>query len=240
MHPVSPRPALRRLTATVAVVVAALAASTAAAPAYAAPTELEFSANGIAWSTTPLASVFPADMALIPGGTESQLIYLRNARSAPTSVVVVISDITVDSTELGDGLTLAASDFGSGGFGARPISSIEKCAEVAPRRDLAPGEVLAVRLDVALADWLSDGQGQASRADFRLIVGMGDREAPVTPDGCPTVASIIPAFPDTSGSQIASTGVTPPYAALSFAGFALGVGWILIVAARRRRREKTE
>ena len=229
---------LRRVVAAATLVIATAAGVLVAAPASAAPPALEFSRDGVSWSTSPLASVFTSEVVLVPGGSASQMVYVRNLRSTPTSVVAVVTDISVDDLDLGAGLTLATTDFGMGGFGAMPISDVEKCAVIAPRRDLAPGDVLAVRLDIALASWLTGGQGQAGTADFRLLVGAADRTAPVTPEGCPSVAASIPLLPGTaSEGRIAATGATPPYAALSVAGFALGVGWILIVAARRRRKK---
>lgn len=231
---------LRRLPTIVAVLAAVVASTLVAAPAQAAASAVEFSADGVSWSANPLASVFPADFRYVPGDVTSSTFYVRNARSAPTSLLVVVTDVSYSDDEIGDALTVSATDFGIGGFGAKPIRLVEKCAEVSTRRDLAPGEVLAVRIDVALSSTLDGAQGQLGRADFRLLVGQADREAPLTPEGCPTVGSLMPAFPGTGeASTIASTGATPPYAALGFAGFALGVGWMLIIAARRRRRNTT-
>src|SRR5690606_31395757 len=162
--------------------------------------------------------------------------HLRNARSTPISIMVAVSDVTVDDTEFGTALTLAATDFGAGGFPATSIGAIKECTVVAPRRDLAPGQVFGVRLDLAVSTWLSGERGQTSDAAFDLLVGMADLNTPIAVDACLSAAASIPAFG--GGGQIASTGVREPYAALGFAGFALGAGCMLIVMVRRRRRKK--
>jgi len=225
------RQALAVLAATVGMLVAA-------APAQAAPNVLEFSTDGVAWSPTPVSSVFSSGFRYIPGDTESSTIYVRNARSVPTSVMMAITDVTYDDTEFGTALSLAASDFASGGLPATSIGAVPQCTIIAPRRDLGPGESFAVRLDIAVASWLSDGHGQSSSANFRLVVGMADRDTPIAANACLNAAASIPAFGN--GGRIASTGVQEPYAALSFAGFALGAGCVLIVMVRRRRRKTTE
>lgn len=229
---------LRALTALGAVAMVAAALLTPSGLARAAAPTLEFSTDGVSWSATPLASVFASGFRYVPGDTETATVYVRNVRSIPTSVMAAVADVTVDDTEFGTALSLAATDFATGGFPATSLGAIAECTVVAPRRDLAPGEVFAMRFDLAVATWLSGANGQASTANFRLVIGMADLDSPIASDTCLNAAASIPAF--TRGGTIASTGVQEPYAALGFAGFALGAGCMLIVmAARRRRRSRT-
>src|SRR5690606_5542743 len=147
----------------------------AASPAQAAPHALEFSTDGVTWTSTPVSSIFTPGFSYIPGDTESSTIYVRNVRSVPTSVMMAITDVTFDDTEFGTALSLAATDFATGGFPATSIGAVPECTVIAPRRDLGPGESFGVRLDIAVATWLSDGHGQSSSANFTLVVRSEER-----------------------------------------------------------------
>jgi len=198
---------------------------------------LLYSRDGVSWSTSPLPSIFPSGMTLVPGDVVTSTIHLQNNRTVTSSVLVVISDIEVDDPDLGAAFTLAATDFGTGGWTTTPIYDLEDCAVIMPRRDLAPGERVSFRIEAAIEPALTGSQGQSSEVRFNIRAGLGDLSAPVTPQGCPTVAGVIPLVP-ASGGTIASTGAQSPEGALVLAGMALGGGWLLILAARRKRREK--
>jgi hypothetical protein len=228
---------IRRTLAGLAALATTVGLLVAAAPAQAAPHALEFSTDGVTWSATPLGSIFGTDFRYVPGDTESSTIYVRNVRAVPTSVMMAITDVTYDDTEFGTALSIAATDFASGGLPETSIGAVPACTVIAPRRDLGPGESFGVRLDIAVATWLTDGHGQSSSANFSLVVGMADRDTPIAANSCLNAAASIPAFGN--GGRIASTGADEPYAALSFAGFALGAGCVLIVMVRRRRRKTT-
>ncbi len=230
--------ARRGLAALAAVALGLGGIALGAAPASADDANpLLYSSDGISWSTSPLASIFPAGLTLVPGDVVTSTIHLRNNRAVTSSVLVVISDIQVDDADLGRVFTIAATDFATGGWSTTPIVDLAECAVIVPRRELAPGETVSLRIEAAIEPALTGGQGQSSQVRFNLRAGLGDPSAPVTPQGCPTVAGVIPLLPN-AGGTIASTGAESPEGALIVAGMALGGGWLMILAARRRRREK--
>lgn len=225
------------IAALAGLALAAAGVAVTAAPASADDANpLEYSSDGVSWSTTPLASVFPAGFAFVPGDSLSSTIYLRNNRAVTSSIVVVISDLDVSDTELGQALTLSATDFASGGWASTPIADLRNCTAIMPRRDLAPGEVVSVRIEASLDPSLTGGQAQSTHARFNVLAGLADPSAPAAAAGCPTIAGVIPSLPN-AGGTIASTGAQAPAGALMVAGMALGCGWLMILAARRRRRE---
>ena len=236
---------IRRAATAALVLVAGVTVALTASPAQAASAPLEYSTDGITWSATPLASLF-TDVRFVPGDEQSRTIYVRNARGVPTSIMMAVSDITSDDNEFGTALTLAATDFASGGMPATSIAAIPQCRVIVPRRELGPGETMAVRLDLAVAPWLSGGNGQSGTANFSLLVGMADRDTPIAATGCLKAKAVIPAFDGADGTggagggSMAFTGAQEPYAALTIAGIALGAGCFLIVLATRRRRRTEE
>ncbi|GMA91890.1 hypothetical protein GCM10025869_24190 [Homoserinibacter gongjuensis] len=133
---------IRRTLAGLAALATTVGLLVAAAPAQAAPHALEFSTDGVTWSATPLGSIFGTDFRYVPGDTESSTIYVRNVRAVPTSVMMAITDVTYDDTEFGTALSIAATDFASGGLPATSIGAVPACTVIAPRRDLGPGRAL--------------------------------------------------------------------------------------------------
>jgi hypothetical protein len=218
----------------------------AASPAHAATLPIQFSTNGTVWQTAPLSSVYPGGYIIVPGGTLSSTIYLRSTDPNPAAMTVAVRDVTTSNAALGANLTLSSSPSVGAGLAPTPFSSIPNCTIVSQRNVVTTGQVVSVTLTTTLSSALTGQNATLSNAAFNVVVGMSDPAVNVGVAGCPGGGAVIPATPTppstpagTAGpGVVAMTGSDLLYPSLVVAGVALGVGWILVMVGKRRRRQE--
>ena len=233
---------VRAAAVAVLAVVGALVAPVA--PASAAPLPIEYSANGTSWSSTPLGSVFPSGMRIVPGDEISATIYLRTTRTAPTELSVLLTGLTVDDPAFGSNLVLGSTP--NMGFGLAPtvFDRITACTPMLTRTAVAAYQVVALTVTVGLSADLPAQVAQNATANFNLVIGVSDTGVGAPVPGCS--GPRIPATPGggstasaggADGRTVAHTGSDVTYPALAVAAVAWGVGWIFVMIGRRRRRQ---
>jgi hypothetical protein len=231
---------LSRLAGVLAL--AGVAVLTPAAPASAAA-PLEYSVDGVTWSATPPASLFPS-MTVVPGDSETVTLYLRSTRGVDSVLTLVLRDATASDPIFESGLALEGNDDTGAGLPLTAFARIADCTAAIPPRTVAPGEVVPVTFDLAMSSALRAEQAQNAWLRFELVIGLADPGAPRDAVGCP-IGSVIPGVPPGAGSgggaagSVAVTGsdVAPRTAVVAVA--VLAAGGILLLVARRRRREAT-
>ena len=229
----------RAASVAVAAIVGALVAPVG--PAAAAPLPLEYSADGTSWSATPLMSVFPSGMRIVPGDEISSTIYLRTTRTAPTELSVVLTGLIVDDPALANNMVLGSTPNMGFGLARTAFNRIRTCTPVLTRTAVAAYQVVALTVTVGLSADLPARVAANANAHFNLVIGMSDTGVGAPVPGCsgPT----IPATPGTRGAatgadgSIAHTGSDVTYPALAVAAVTLGAGWIFMMIGRRRRRQ---
>jgi hypothetical protein len=224
-----------------------------ATAAHATHLPIEYSSDGVHWQTAPLASVYPDGFVIAPGDSQSSTVYLRSTDPDPVALTLAVRDVTTNNAHFAGGLSLSSTSNVSAGMSARTFDDIPDCTHVSPREVVTTGQVVALTLTTTLSDALSARDATGSLASFVLVVGMSDPAVGVGVAGCPSNGGIIPATPadpddpdDTQGTGgsggagapgvVALTGSDLLYPSLVVAGAALGVGWILVMVGKRRRR----
>ncbi|HWH26866.1 MAG TPA: hypothetical protein VNT53_09500 [Pseudolysinimonas sp.] len=237
-----------------------------ATAASAADVPVEYSFDGVSWTTTPPNSFFSGSPLVVPGDSATGTIYMRSTRTTLSTMRIVITKPTVSDPVYGAALTLRGRDQGGTGMPVTAVNDIAMCTQLVPTRNVVAGDIVRVTIDAALATTLSSAQGQGGSASFRVLVGLSDLGVPTDANGCPLDFDSIP--PDGGGTGpggasigggatggggsasrttrygspngLAFTGSALFYPAIVVAGGALGVGWFLVIVARRRRRQDTE
>jgi hypothetical protein len=244
---------MRPVRGVVAALVVVAAGFLAAAPqaAYAAGLPLEYSSDGVHWQAVPLASVYADGFVITPGHWASGTVYLRSTNPDPAAMTVVVRDVTSDDPQFAAALSLSSSSTLGPGLAATSFDNVPDCTAVAPRHVVANGQVVSVTLTTSLSSALDEQDATLAQAGFRLVVGMSDPAVTVGDAGCPSGGVIIaatPADPDDPGTDPASdgpgvvalTGSDLLYPSLVVAGAAIGVGWMLVMLGKRRRRSPAE
>lgn len=219
-----------------ALVLAGVAVVLPAAPVLAvAP--LEYSSDGVTWSATPPASLFPA-MTIVPGDSRRVTLYLRSTRAVDAVLTLALRDATASDPVFENGLALEGNDDSGAGLPPTPFARIADCTPAVPPRTVSPGEVVPVTFDLAMSPALRDAQAQNAWLRFELVIGLADPDAPVDAAGCP-IGSVVPGLPPATGGWdaggVAATGsdVAPRTAVVG--AVVLAAGGILTLLARRRR-----
>lgn len=225
-----------------ALVLAGVAVLLPAAPVFGvapvATAPVEYSADGVAWSPTPPASLFPA-MTIVPGDTWSVTLYLRSTRGIESVLTLALRDATASDPTFESGLALEGNDDSGAGMPSTSFARIADCTEAVPPRVVATGEVVPVTFDLAMSPALQAAQAQNSWLRFELVVGLADPGAPMDAAGCP-IGSVIPGVPPVAGGggagAVATTGSEVARRTAVVAVAVLAAGGLLTLVARRRRR----
>lgn len=221
---------VRALTLCAALVSALMIGAT---PASAAPGGVEFSTDGVAWSASLPGPVFSPAPVLVPGGSDSATIRMRNNSAFPTLVRIDVTHIVASGTEFGGVLSLTATASGAAASPSVGLGAAVGCSLLLEGVPLAAGAVASVTFTIAMADAGGTlAQGQHASAD--LLVSLRESAAPPLPiTTCPADASTIPLLQ--AGSTLASTGAAPQNGALALGMALVGIGgWFLLRAFRRR------
>lgn len=211
---------------------------------------LEFSSDGISWSSTPPAALFPAGIALVPGDSISATLWVRNATKTPGVFVAALRNEQADSAEAAFGFGLNSSTDDTAALPRTAFDELGTCAHLVPARVLTGGEKLAIIITVDLDSSLTGSQAQNDRISFDVWFGLSDAAAmAVPPNGiCPLNSTIVPAVLS-SGSALAGsvsanssphlsgTGGEIALAAILVAVALGGAGWLLMLLTRRARKK---
>lgn len=230
---------IRRATARVARAALALAAvpvvaflTTIAAPgsATAASGGILVSTDGVSWQTGPVAGPLPAVGPLVPGGTGTWTVHVRNASPVSAAVQVALQIEAADSVLL-DHLELAAT--AAGGAGEAVTPGVGVCEALLDGPVLAPGETVVVTIAVSLdASTPNAVQGASARSRiFATLVEDADGARPAA--SCPREppAPVPPQPP----AAIARTGGGVSAAIAVTAALCVVPGLVAVVLGRRRR-----
>lgn len=217
-----------RILATLAVAATLALAPTAA---HAADTAVEYSTDGVSWSASPPASVFPSTWVPVPGSSIASTLYVRSVRPGNTVVGVYAANAASSDRDL---LT-ATRITGAGGTGSS-LADLGSCTAVSAQTVLAEGQVLTVPLTLALAADLTGGQRATLGLD--LLIDLSETGVPTLSNGCPVDPEIVAAFPAPLPTQapaaLPPTGAAFPVAPL-VAALALLAGGVAARFMPRRR-----
>jgi len=201
-------------------------------PAMAAESAVEYSLDGVTWSATPPASVFPVSWQPVPGSEATATLHLRAVRPGHTVVGVYSGSAASSDPVLLAGTTVTDA----AGRTSRLDVLATDCSLVAPQAVLAQGQSLTVPLTVAISPTLTQAQNATLR--LSLLIDLSDTGVPTLASGCPVDARILAAFPGSGTSAMLGRTGTEPAGGPVVAGAALLVGGVaaLVLGRRRARR----
>lgn len=253
------------MRAAVAAILAALVAGTVVATVSAAPARaadqspILLSRDGVVWSTTLPGGIFEEFRGAVPGDTVSKAVWVHNPLSESVTLTVRAINVWQSSGDLGRAVTVDGAAGSVSLPAALTLASLANCSTLAPQSIVPAGGRARIALTIAMLDVGSKvAQGATGGFDVLLTVTQGARRehpsacdpaAPVSSAG-PVVVS--PASPTGSigdaiggairgsiGGALAYTGANPAVPLLLGGGL-LGIGLLLLLLVRRRKREPGE
>jgi hypothetical protein len=231
------RPRISRTVsaAVAAVSVAAFVLGGAVSPA-AAASGIEFSRDGVTFTSSLSGSLLDAITVSVPGDRQSAELYIRNAGSVAGFLRVSLADVVVSDPVLADSLTVTAGTSSIPGSPAR-LSDARPCYVLTEGDLVAPGGVVKVDADLVLGD-LNGRDGQGGSATFSFDVSLSDAVVGSLPPTACNSGTTIPVSGGGGTIPLAMTGAEPPLGLIIGAASILGVGLFLVIAARRRRETR--
>ncbi|HEY4270173.1 MAG TPA: hypothetical protein VGM94_18465 [Galbitalea sp.] len=239
-------------------IVGGAGAAMGTAPAFAdTPPVINLSQNGIVWSTGLAGGLFDAFQGAVPGDSATKSFYVKNPLATPVTMRTRAMDVHSSNSQLDTSITVDGKAGGLALAAAVPMASLANCSTLAP--DLVVPAHGTAKVSITLAMLDVDGSFAQSRTGgFDVLLTMEDAEAGVGATSCdssdPTTGTgggggtrppSTPTTPTSSNPSI-FTGFSP----LAFTGvdlavplFAAGMlfaAGILLLIARRRRKERTQ
>lgn len=227
----------RRLAPPVAAALAALAVLLLLAPVPAARADtrlLEFSRDGLTWSSTPQEALFDADLVMAPGASTRATLHLRSLAPSAGVLELALTDVRASGEDAGRAFWVAASatavasttglDAAAGGLSRTRVGDLAERTPVGPRIELAPGQSARLTLTIGFAG-VPEGTGARRSSiglgvsivfqDARAAAGAGPGRAPAPGASVPwtTDAQVVPAFPapgDRPGHAEPAGAAAPP------------------------------
>ena len=211
-----------------------------------AATVVLVSTDGVTYTPSLSVGLFDDAGVLVPGGSTSSELWMKNPTSSPATVRVSIGALVSSSIALGDNITMTAQNVATGTTVTRNWNDLAQCVVMVQPITMAGGSVVHVHLTLTMLN-APALMAQTQNLSFIAIVAMRDDAAGVFPSSICDPAQ--PATPAGVSSSPLGTGHPHPNA-LGFTGGSfpvaftlLGVGlfalgWILL-AFRRRRKEKS-
>ncbi|QEO10529.1 hypothetical protein [Protaetiibacter larvae] len=234
----------------------------AAAPAQAATvTGVQFSHDGLSWTSTVPSGLFDDGFVFVPGDSRSATFRIRNAQTTGIRVAVVLSNAGWSNSATGGSFTLRGADQNGLGLSSTPFSSIPLCTPIVPTRILFPGEELVVTSTVRLSPAATGPAAQNGSVQFVYALAFSEAAAPAIAPSCAAGGGVIP--PDPGVVVVIPSGPTPPSVPATSSpqrGDALGatgvgralvptlivsivaaaIGSAFVVIARRRRTDEEQ
>ncbi len=171
-----------------------------AASVSAAPGGLEYSRDGVSWTSATPAGVFDTAPVLVPGGAATSTWRIRNAHGTPARFTAVVTSLHWSSAAAAGVFRIAAQDQNGAGLAATPVGSIGSCTAVVPQRVLRPGESVTVTVTVDIPSSVGGSTGMGESMGFALALSLADPGATVGAAGCPSGAAVIPMAPGAGGT----------------------------------------
>ncbi len=203
----SRRPGARRILAFVLLSSLLGIAGSTAAPesAMAAPGGLEFSRDGVTWSSAAPAALYESVPMIVPGVGRTATLHVRNGHEGAARVSAFITALTWSSDVAAEAFVLSAVDGRGGIFPDTAIGAIRDCTSLIPQRVLAPGQSVQLAVTVRMPPSVESASAMDQSMGFALALGLVD---PVVPelDTCPDHPATVPAIPSAPGAAAPGTG----------------------------------
>ncbi len=181
--------------------------------------EAEVSSDGETYGPAFPGTLF-GPTTLIPGGSETATLWVRNPTSADAYLRVALGDLVVTDLAFSNALSLRLAVAGTDV--STPLNSVDGCEVLANGVPLGAGDTVPITVVVSLGS-LDGTQGQGGRADFTLGVTLS--EVALTTPECTPPSISVPGTPGASeppGSTDAARSVDSS-ATGSQAGFERGI-----------------
>ncbi|SEE96788.1 hypothetical protein [Ruania alba] len=218
----------------------ATAASLVASPATAVTDdELLISLDGTTYAAETDRPVFVHPPALVPQGSETRSVWLRNDSEVDGELRVVVDDIELSSPELAQNFEITSREARTGDETTATADELTPCSVVVPTLELASGESVRIDLSVGLRDVPAE-VAQQETVRFSLTASIRDTAAGAPwPERCergrdfPVLGSDPP---DQDEDHLAYTGTDVPFTALVIGAALVLTGASTMVLVRKRRR----
>lgn len=242
--------AIAALVATSAILGLSATAASAAPPT--APIVL-VSTDGVSYEPALTVGLFADAGLLVPGDTSTSDLWIKNPIATPATIRVNVGDILSSSAELGDNMQLTAVDTSNGSTVTATWSQLAACDVMVLPVTIPGGAVLHVELALSMMNapgLVAQHQTASLTADIQMrdaTAGTFPASAcdpDVTNPGTTGPATTAPGTTEPAATQprkiLGYTGETFPTQLLLLGGALVGVGWFLVVARRRRKREEAQ
>lgn len=212
----------------------ALVLGTGGSPAASAPVDVLLSFDGVHFSPALDGSMFDQHELLIPGGSVSAPLWIRNPTDRPAELRVSLRDVIIPSADYATGVLMSAWDSGSDSTRTAWLAETAECEVVLPPQEVAAGATIKMTFSFAMDD-LTGASGQDESAGMDVMVSMRDAEAGAfAASACDDAGALISAERPPPAAM-ASTGAELPVPLLATGGVLIGVGAFLLAARRSRK-----
>lgn len=265
-----PRLVRTAAVAALTVVVASAAAVGLSVPAFATtPSPIVLvSTDGVTYQPDLSVGLFAGAGLLVPGDTASSDLWIKNPISTPATVRVNVGDISSSSAELGENMELTAVDTLTGSTVRATWNQLAACDVMVLPVTIPGGAVLHVSLALAMMNapgLVAQHQNASLTADIQMqdasagsfpasncdpgatdpgATGPGATGPGATGPGATGPGATQPGTTQPAAFQprkiLGYTGENFPTELLLLGGILVGVGWFLVVARKRRKREEAQ
>lgn len=195
------------IQAALLTVLVVLGVTTSPSSAAAASGIIEVSPDGITYGSLYPGTLFGSIGHLVPGDSEQETFYLRNAGTEAGFLRITLTDVVAADADFADALTVSASTVDRAGIAAT-ISQAQPCWVLLEGQKVMPGESVPVTTELALAD-LDGTAGQGATAGLSFEVTLSSAAAQLPPTSCGQPGTTVPVTPAPRPSVPAVTPGTP-------------------------------
>lgn len=249
------------LTVLLLTLVLALASIT---PSHADERPLEFSLDGVHWTSAPSAALFGEGVVLVPGGSATATLHLRSIVSSPGMLDVSLTNVQISTADAGRAfglavLTEAGAEVEGVGVGLprTRFADLANSTPLGPPVRLDPGQSARYVLTIDLESLPHEADAQATAISLDVAIafrdatvtgGAGSTPGPISPpmvlpvlgpdavqEPRPEQLATSEALGSDSAGALAVTGFARTVVLLAATGM-IGGGLLLLLAARRRER----
>jgi LPXTG-motif cell wall-anchored protein len=255
------------LGALLAVLVGVATALAVAAPASADDDPIELSTDGVVWSTTLPGGLFDSFQGAVPGDSVTRSVSVRNPEDFEITLQTKALDVASRSSDLLSSITVDGEAGGRTLPAPVALSTLVDCATLAPDVVIGAHATTRVSITLALTD-VDSSVAQSSQGGFSVLLVLKDNAAGPPSESCGgsipggggggdgggggtggggggtgggahhphKPGTAVPAI-TVLGVPLAFTGASmgPP---LFLGGALIALGFLFLVARRRRREQK--
>ncbi|HEU4808286.1 MAG TPA: hypothetical protein VFT01_08490 [Homoserinimonas sp.] len=161
--------------------------------AHAAAGAVEVSPDGITYGSSYPGTLFDSIGHLVPGDSEQETFYLRNAGTEAGFLRITLTDVVAADADFADALTVSASTVDQAGIAAT-VSQAQPCWVLHEGQKVMPGETVPVTTELALAN-LDGTAGQGATAGLSFEVTLSSAAAQLPPTSCGRPGITVPVTP---------------------------------------------